>query len=447
MELSGKHVVVVGLGVRTGVALVKDLCARGALVRAYDRKPKAELRANVEALRGLKFELEAGLDEPSALAGSDLILISPGVPADLPYLLKARDGGIPVWSEVEFASRLITAPLVAVTGSSGKSTTTALIGHILRAWDKKTFVGGNLGTPLIKAVHQADDFVVAEISSFQLEAVDEFHPRVGVLTNLYPNHLDRHGTMENYVGMKARLFARMSGKDVAVMNADQEAVRALAAQVKAEIRWFSTDLRNGKGAIAASDRIRFDGGSAVSLRNFSLLGRHNAENAVAAVVAADALGCPRPIIEKALGTFRALPHRLEPVAEFSGVTFINDSKSTTPDSAIVALEAFDRPILLLVGGRSKGAPYDALGRKAEGRVRQAVLFGEAAPIMEEAFKNVPHVICPNLASALKRAAAEARPGDVVLLSPANTSFDEFRDFEERGDAFRAWARARAREGL
>ncbi len=446
-NVGGKNVVLVGLGARTGVALVKYLCTHGARVRAYDRKKRAELEPNLAALKGLKFDLEAGTPEPSKLSEADLILVSPGVPTDVSFLSKAREQGIPVLSEVEFASRLLTAPLVAVTGSNGKSTTTSLIGHVLKTWGKKVFAGGNLGTPLISAVGQTCDFVVAEISSFQLEAVDRFHPRIGVLLNLYPNHLDRHRTMETYVAMKARLFARMGKGDVAVLNADQETVRALGSGVKAEVRWFSTAGRVEATANAADGKITFKSGPEISLKEFMLFGRHNVENAVAVAVATDTLGCPHPVIQEALGAFRALPHRLEPVGEIGGVTFVNDSKSTTPDSSIMAIQAFDRPIVLLAGGRSKGTPYDRLGRVARERVRRVVLFGEAAPLMEPAFAGMPYTIHGNLVNALEHAASVALAGDVVLLSPANTSFDEFRDFEERGDVFRTWVHSHAEGGV
>jgi UDP-N-acetylmuramoylalanine--D-glutamate ligase len=336
--------------------------------------------------------------------------------------------------------------MIAVTGTNGKSTTTSLIAHILKSWGKRVFAGGNLGTPLVTAVGRELDFAVVEISSFQLEAVEEFHPRVALLLNLYPNHLDRHGTMEAYAAAKARLFARMSRGDTAVLNADQEAVKGLVSGMKAGVRLFSASGRTEADVTELEKRIVFRTGPAVSLEKFTLYGRHNVENALAAATAADAVGCPREIIEEGMGTFQALAHRLEPVGEFGGIRFINDSKSTTPDSAVVALRAFEAPIILLAGGRGKGASYENLGREAALRAKETVLFGEAAKLMEPAFRSLPHTVRPNLASALDRALSLARPGDIVLLSPANASFDEFKNFEERGDSFRAWVKSRAKGG-
>jgi UDP-N-acetylmuramoylalanine--D-glutamate ligase len=440
-NLTGKKVGVVGLGPRTGVSTVRYLCARGADVVVYDRKPEAELAANLAALKGLPFRLECGTDHPRSLLSASLLVVSPGVPAAQPFLAEASQAGIPVWSEIELAGRHITAPILAVTGSNGKSTTTALLGHILSAWRKKVFTGGNLGTPLIEAAGHPFDFVVAEVSSFQLETVVAFRPRVGLLLNVAPNHLDRHGTLASYQAAKERLFANMIREDRAILNLEDASCREAAGRIRASA-WFFSGRANPKAdAHAGKKRIHLRDGREISLAGFSLFGSHNIENALAAAGAAIAVGCPIESIEKGLATFTALPHRLERVATVAGVSFVNDSKSTTPDAAIRALQSFDAPIVLLAGGRSKGAPYASLAKAACGRVKQAFFFGEAAAEMAQAFSSFPHGIVPDLDAAFEGALGVARSGDVVLLSPANASFDQFRDFEERGRHFSSLAAA------
>jgi UDP-N-acetylmuramoylalanine--D-glutamate ligase len=442
-QLKGKRVGVVGLGHRTGVSVVRYLCAQGADVVAYDARPASALGESLDSLRGVSFELESGTDHPISLMSASLLVVSPGVPVDRSYLVIARKAGIAVWGEIEFASRRIEAPILAVTGSNGKSTTTALLGHILSVWGKSVFTGGNLGTPLIEAVDRPYDFVVAEISSFQLETVETFRPRVGVFLNLAPNHLDRHTTVENYLACKERLFARMIGEDRAILNLGDPSCRAVAERIRASV-WFFSHKRDSRAEVSLDrDRIVLGDGRAIPLSRFPLFGEHNRENALAATAAAVAAGCPLDAIERGLETFRALPHRLERVAEIGGVSFVNDSKSTTPDAAIRAIRAFQAPILLLAGGRSKGAPYGKLAEEARGRVKRAFFFGEAASEMARAFAEIPHEVVSDLEGAVQRAKEEADSGDVVLLSPANASFDQFRDFEERGRRFSEWVGGRA----
>lgn len=434
-DIRGKRIGVVGLGARTGVAMVRYLSSHGADVIAYDRKPKSELAENLKALKGLPFELEAGTEHPRALLSSSLLIVSPGVPIAKPFLREAKKAGIPVWSEIEFASRRISAPVLAVTGSNGKSTTTALLGHILSSWRKKVFTGGNLGNPLIGAVGEPFDFVVAEISSFQLEAVDTFRPRVGVLLNVVPNHLDRHGNLAAYTALKERLFSRMIEEDRAVLNLEDPICLDLSRRIRPSV-WFFSGRVNGRADLHADRKsILLRDGRGISLQGFRLFGEHNIENAVAASAAAIAVGCPTDKIEKGLKTFTALPNRLEPVATVGGVRFVNDSKSTTPDAAMKALQSFDAPIVWLAGGRSKGVPYDSLVGLAKGRVRQAFLFGEASLEMSRALAGVPHTVVADLNEAFHAALEVAESGDVVLLSPANTSFDQYEDFEERGRHF------------
>ena len=435
IELKGKRVAVIGLGIRTGVSLVRYLCSSGALVTAYDQKKRAELQDSLNAVEGLRFDLDIGCPNPSQLVSRELVLLSPGVSAHSPYLQDARRKGIPILSEVEFAYRLLKSPLIAVTGTNGKSTTTALIAHILKVWGKNVFAGGNLGTPLIQAVDKEYDFVVAEISSFHLEAVESFHPSIAVLLNIFPNHLDRHGDMETYVQCKSRIFSNFQGEDRAVLNEDDPTCKKILSSIRSKAWTFSLNPWSDAQVRLQGRKVILSTGESLTITGFSLLGRHNLENALAACAVSHALGCPPQIIEQGITTFKALPHRLQHVARIDHVDFINDSKSTTPESTAVALKALDTPIILLAGGRSKGASYKGLGDVANKCVRTTILFGEAAMEMAKDFKGSRHETVETLADGFLRATQIAEQGDTILLSPANSSFDQFENFEKRGEAF------------
>ncbi|HLG19071.1 MAG TPA: UDP-N-acetylmuramoyl-L-alanine--D-glutamate ligase [Bdellovibrionota bacterium] len=435
--LQGKRIAVIGLGPRTGVSLVRYLCTSGANVIAYDRRSESDLGESLRPLSGLRFDREFGTEDPRRIDGADLVLVSPGVPSDTKFLSRLRSRGKSIWSEIEFASRRLRIPVIAVTGSNGKSTTTALIAHILSHSGKRVFCGGNLGTPLIEAVDKPYDVAVAEISSFQLEAVETFHPRVGVLLNISPNHLDRHKDLRTYAGLKERLFDHMTSGNRAILNQDDATCLEIARRIHANV-WFFSLRKNSDAQIRLQDGfISLPNGEKVSMRSYRLPGSHNLENALAAAGAAASMDCPSSLIEKAISTFEALPHRLQPVATIDQVRFINDSKSTTPDSAVRALESFPNPIVLLAGGRPKGASYAKLARAAQGKVRSAFFYGEAAEEMARAFSSVPHRVVKTLSEALSAALSVAQSGDVVLLSPANASFDQFKDFEDRGRTFAA----------
>lgn len=436
-SLRGKKVGVVGLGPRTGVSLVRFLCSQGADVVVYDQKPKAKLADSLAHLKGLPYHLEAGTNQPRSLAAASLLIVSPGVPINKPFLEEARRRGTPVWSEIEFASRRILSPLLAVSGSNGKSTTAALLGHILTTWRRQVFVGGNFGTPLIEAVGKSYDFVIAEISSFQLEAVETFRPRVAILLNVRPNHLDRHGTFENYLAMKEKLFIKMIKEDRAILNSNCIGCQKAVERVRASVWQFSGQVDSKADFHLDRKKIMMRDGRSISLKGFTLLGAHNLENALAATAAAIAVGCPLDRIEQGLRSFSALPHRLQLLAKVGGISFVNDSKSTTPDATMRALEAFDAPILLLAGGRSKGASYDELGKLAKENVKQAFFFGEAAAEMGSAFTDMNAKKVESMAAAFAAATKVAKKGDIVLLSPSNASFDQFRDFEDRGEQFSA----------
>ena len=347
-------------------------------------------------------------DDVSLLDGMELLVKSPGVPGEAVLVAEARLRGIAVWSELELGSRILENPLVAVTGTNGKTTTSELLGAMLGAP-----VAGNVGVALseLDGAVEPGSWVVVEASSFQLEDVDTFQPRVAVLLNLEPDHLDRHASFETYAGAKLRVFENQELGDVAVVP-------------------------RGFGAVPGeARRADFDADDPLPAEPL-IPGAHNHENAAAATVAARAAGGTEEEIARALREFPGVPHRLEPVAERDGVLFVNDSKATNVAAALRALAAYDRPLLLIAGGRAKGESFEPLAAAARGKVERAFLIGEAAPQLAEALGELPHETSRDLGTAVAAAAAAARPGDVVLLSPACASYDQFRDFEERGDEFR-----------
>ena len=430
---------------RTGQAVAATLAARGVRVRAADVRPATALEVG-EAPAGV--ELRLGEDGPQLLAGVELVVPSPGVPRDAPVLAAAVRRGIPVWSEIELAFRLLACPLVAITGTNGKSTTTTLVGLALERAGRRTFVGGNLGTPLIAAVDRAPEIAVAEVSSFQLEWVERLRPRVGCLLNLTPDHLDRHAGFAEYRAAKARLFAAQEARDFAVVNRDDaEAWRAVAG-VRARLVSF------GAGTVACG---AFAGEGFVALRlsdapeeryglgRTRLAGRHNVENILAAVTVARLAGAPPAAVQAAIDDMEPLPHRLTRIAERDGVAWYDDSKATNVGAAAKSLDSFAGPVVLLAGGVDKGGGYDALAAAAAGKVRRALVFGEAAEAIGAALAAVavPVERVPTLEQAVARAAAVSAAGDTVLLAPACASFDMFADYAARGRAFRAAVEALA----
>lgn len=441
--LAGRHVLVIGLG-RTGGSVVRYLLARGARVRAADRRPDAVL-ADDEASR---VDLVRGEDGPELLEGIDLVVPSPGVPGDAPVLREAERRGIPVRSEIELAAAAIAAPLVAVTGTNGKSTTTSLVGAMLERAGRRVFTGGNLGTPLIDAAGGAHDVVVAEVSSFQLEWVERFRPHVGVLLNVTDDHLERYRDRAHYLETKARLFARQGAGDVAILNGDDPAVAALAPRLAARVRTFGSAARSDAAHAATLDgdaivlhepegRLRF------SLERCALAGRHNRENVMAALLAARALGAPPASLQEALDGFRGLRHRLELVREAGGVAYVDDSKGTNVGALLRSLEGYpDGRVVLIAGGLAKGGDYTVARPLLAAKVRHAALYGAARELLAESWRGAAETtLHERFADAVAAAIARARPGDVVLLSPACASMDQFKDYAARGDAFAALVEA------
>ncbi len=452
-ELAGKRVLVVGLA-RSGAAAARLALSRGARVTVTDRRAPTELGDALRALGSAGVEYALGGHDARDFTASDLVVVSPGVPLSLPEIGEARRQGIPVLAEVELAWRFAEeTPAVGITGTNGKSTTTALAGALFRE-DRRAFVGGNLGTPLSEHVlgGRPADVLVLELSSFQLEGIERLRPRVGALLNVTADHLDRYPDVEAYALAKARLFANQQPGDFAVANARDERTVALAGSSRGGLWTFGfgppapravRDAADGEPAAAGSPLSFAAEGRAPEhyfVRGRALRGRHNRENAMAAVACARLLGVPGPAVQRGLDGFPGLPHRLELVAERGGVEWVNDSKATNVDSAAVGLAAFaaGRPsLVLLMGGRGKRAPYAPLRPLFPGRVKALLTVGEDAPAIERELGDLcPCRPCGDLAGAVRAAAALAGPGDTVLLSPACASYDQFANYEERGEAFR-----------
>jgi UDP-N-acetylmuramoylalanine--D-glutamate ligase len=370
------------------------------------------------------------------------------VPADLPQLAEARRRGTPVIGEIELAARFLEGHIVAITGSNGKTTTTALTGEVIAAGGCKTLVGGNIGTPAISFVEQssADTWVVLEISSFQLETIESFRPHIAAVLNLSPDHLDRHGSMANYFAAKARIFENQRASDFAVLNADDEPTAALASGLRPGVYWFSRQREVERGAFVRGGQIIFRderGERAVMpCGDITLKGAHNLENVLAAVVMGSLAGIEAAKIRTAVKDFKAVEHRLEYVATIAGVDYYNDSKATNVDATIKALESFSGGIHIILGGKDKGSDYSLLNRLLRERVRHVYTIGAAARKIESQITNsLPITSSGTLSEAIRDASSNARRGEIVLLAPACASFDQFTSYEERGRAFKAQVRA------
>jgi UDP-N-acetylmuramoylalanine--D-glutamate ligase len=441
-DVRGKRVLVVGLA-RTGRATARCLQRHGAEVTVTDSRPPYELRADVAELLALKMGMELGLHREATFLAQDLIVVSPGVAPELPELQAARAKGIPIVSEVEVASWFLEAEILGITGSNGKTTTTALLGKMLETSGFRTFVGGNIGLPLIAAVDQVpkEAKVVTELSSFQLEATQSFRPRVAVLLNITPNHLDRHPTLEAYVAAKARIFRHQTPEDFAVLNADDPAVMNLTPAIAARKIFFSRTQDLPDGVFVADGQVVYRTGNLerplLGTREIALRGDFNVENVLAAAAVACVVGADFEAIARAVREFRAVEHRLEFVREVRGVEFFNDSKATSVDAAAKALSAFGRGVHLILGGKDKGAPYAPLRPLLKERARAAYLIGAAARRIERELLGAVEIIpSGDLETAMQRAFARAIPGDAILLSPACSSFDQFQDYEHRGRVFK-----------
>jgi UDP-N-acetylmuramoylalanine--D-glutamate ligase len=440
--INGKRIVVVGMA-RTGMAAAAFLAQRGAAIMVSEVKTEGELGDSPQQLRSLGAEVEMGGHSPETFLSGDLIVLSPGVDPTIPPLGQARAKGIPIVSEVELASWFLSPPLIAVTGTNGKSTTTALIGHILSEWGKRAFVGGNIGTPLTEYLLQKAeaDYIVAEISSFQLEAISSFRPWIALLLNLGEDHLDRHPTLSSYAAIKARIFLNQGPKDWAVVNWDDATVRSLIPQIRAQILPFGCSGNGGQGVwlegnstIVCRGREREE---QFSLERVRIRGMHNRENIMAAIGTAAICGVPQEAIQRSLESFEGLEHRLERVGQWNGVSVYNDSKATNVASTLRALLSLDEPIILLAGGRDKGGDYSILRKPIKERAKALILMGEAKEKMQKAFQDLlPCHLVEGMEEGVRMAWDLAQEGDVILLSPACSSFDMFEDYQGRGRTFK-----------
>jgi UDP-N-acetylmuramoylalanine--D-glutamate ligase len=446
MELNGKRVLVVGLG-KSGVASALFLKGRGAQVTVSDTKSGDELRNEIPVLLDHGITVETGGHGDRTFRGQDLIVVSPGVPVDAPPLAQARALGETVIGEVELAARFLHGPIVAITGSNGKTTTTTLTGEIMTASGFPALVGGNIGTPAISLAERAqpETVIVLEISSFQLETIQTFRPKVAVVLNVTPDHLDRHRTFEVYVDAKARIFENQQTSDFAVLNADDPTCVAMAARTRAQVFWFSRQKEVQQGAWVRDGNILFRDAAAqkeiLQVSEIPLKGAHNLENVLAAVCAGALMGCSHEKIRQAVREFKAVEHRLEFVATVRGVDYYNDSKATNVDATIKALESFPANIHLILGGKDKGSDYSVLNDLLRQRVKRVYTIGAAAAKIESQIvssKNGgPEVIhAETLENAVRKANAVAVPSDVVLLAPACASFDQFKNYEHRGQVFK-----------
>ena len=458
--LAGRRVTVVGMA-RSGESAARLLLAAGARVTIADAKDEAQLADVLARLDRTRLTVRAGADYGSSLQETELVVISPGVPTRSPMLETAHRRGVPVIGEMELASWFLTAPVIAITGTNGKSTTVTLIGEILKRSGKHAFVGGNIGTPLSEAAlatfkagkagsASPYEYVVAEVSSFQLETIARFHPWFGAILNITTDHMDRYDRPAEYAAAKARIFENQTGSDIALLNLDDAQVAAMRPRVRARAVGFS---RTGMLGHGVEEGIVWDGRQVTAIiggrteaicrrEEIRLPGAHNLANAMAAVAAGIACRCPVSAMREALRTFPGIEHALEAVRERRGVKFVNDSKGTNVDAVLKALESFEEPIVLIAGGRDKGGDFERLKEAVRRRVTHLILIGEAAPRLHEVLRECRNISrAPSLRAAVEEAAEVASAGSVVLLSPACASFDMFADYQDRGRQFKALVNA------
>ncbi len=442
VELKNKRVLVVGLA-RTGIATALFCAARGAMVTATDSRNEAEIGDALATIRDAGVRLELGGHKENTFLQQDLIIPSPGVPADAPMLQAARAKGVTIWSEIEMAYRFRQGKLIGITGSNGKTTTTSLVEHILRSASFPTILAGNIGTPLIACVERMtpETLTVVELSSFQLELIQNFRTDISVFLNLTPDHLDRHHSLEIYSKAKARIFENQGEEDFAILNADDPGTTPLAP-TRPHIYWFSRKQRAAQGAFLRGGDIVFrsDGREEIVLRReeVPLAGQHNLENVLAAVVAGRLAGAQASDVAEGVRSFAGVEHRLEFVAEVNGVRYYNDSKATNVDATLKALDAFPGRILVILGGKDKGSDYTLLQNSLREKAILALLIGAAAEKIDSQIAGgVAIERAGTLDRAVEIASHAARPGDVVLLAPACASFDQFQNYEHRGRVFKA----------
>lgn len=434
MDVRGRRITVFGMK-DSGLAVAALLRQRGAEVRASDIRPRGELP---------DFDFPFVPQSAAALEGCDIAVLSPGVPADLPIFEEAAARGVLVVGDVEAASWFLQGPILGITGTNGKTTTTALAGHLLQTAGIPCQVGGNIGRPVAAMVETSrpDQWNVLELSSFQLETTRTLRVRIAAVLNITQNHLDRHRTFERYAAAKARILACQQPEDFAVLNAENPASAALARQARGQLRWFSAGGPHPPGFWLDNGQLYAGGEPFMAAAEIPLRGRHNVENVLAAACCAHLAGAPLEAIRRGVQSFQGVEHRIEFVRELGGVAFYNDSKATSVDATRKALESFDSPLWVILGGKDKGSDYRELRPLLAGRARAVLLIGSAAPIIASHLEGAVRLVhCGDLRTAVETAWREARPGDTVLLAPACASFDQFSSYEERGRVFKSIVRS------
>ncbi len=436
MRLKGTKALVVGMK-KSGMASAELLARHGATVRATDLKPLEELGEARELLE--RLDIPFARQTPEVFEGCDVIVLSPDVPADLAPLEEARRRGVRVIGEVELAAPFLKGETIGITGSNGKTTTTSLVGHILREAGVPVQVGGNIGTPVTAMVEssRADGWNVLELSSFQLETISGFRAHIGLALNVTENHLDRHHTFETYAAAKGRLFETQRRGDFAVLNAEDPVCVRYADRTLAAVQWFSSRREVSPGASLCGDNLVLDGQLLMQAGEIPIRGRHNLENVLAASIAAARAGVNHEAIAAAVRTFQAVEHRLEFVRKVSGIDFYNDSKATSVDATLKALDAFSGGLWVVLGGKDKGLDYSPLRAPLAAKARAVLLIGAAAAKISSQLQGAaPLVDAKTLDAAVAHAYASGQPGDTILLAPACASFDQFKSFEHRGEVFK-----------
>ncbi len=441
MDLHGRKVLVVGMA-RTGIATAKFLKAKGSLVTASEAKPEDEMEEAVEELKGMDISTEWGGHRTETFLKQDMIVVSPGVDLSIEPIQKAIQRGVRVISEIELAYHFIQVPIIAVTGTNGKTTTTLLMGEMLKEDGKKVGVGGNVGEPLVLFADGRDrwEVLVVEISSFQLEAIEDFRPRISILLNITEDHLDRYSRYTDYIEAKVRIFANQNSGDLAVLNRDDSIVMQLRDRVRARKVFFSLSERPDEGAFSDGQTIFLRLGGKreeYSLAKTPLKGIHNVENMMAALTTARSFGCSKKAVQAVLNRFEGLEHRLEFVREIRGVRFYDDSKGTNVGSVVKSLQSFSEPMILIAGGKDKNGDLSPLEGLIQKRVKHLILIGEARERMNRELGGLTDtVMAKTMEEAVLLAHQKAKAGEVVLLSPACSSFDMFKDYKERGKVFK-----------
>lgn len=435
MNLKDKKYLIVGIG-KTGISAARFLVGKGAKVALSDCSSKVGFEKELEEFKKLGVIIELGGHSEKTFEWPDTIVLSPGVPFTIAPVKHAQSKGVEVISEIELAFNFIDKPIIAVTGSNGKTTTTTLINNILKSSGLRVFLGGNIGTPLIDIAGCDDqyDYILLELSSFQLQGIKEFKPFIAVCLNIYPNHLDHHKDLNEYVTSKTKIFSNQTAHDIAVVNNDDSILKGQQEQLQSKILTFGSDINNDAyfiGSTVCYEEDEYD------LSSIKLVGKHNIENAMVSIIVSRLIGCDKEIIKNSIIDFNSLPHRIEYIREYKNAKFFNDSKSTTPHSTLKALESFEPPVILIAGGKDKGLDYSVFKQQVEDKVKRLILMGESSAKIKDVYENkVPLEVVGSLDSAVEHAVDSIEHGDTVLFSPACSSFDMFNSYEERGRRFK-----------